>query len=70
MIACAACGKRDASTYFKVVRVAQNGAESPLTTTCSVKCLLQWGYQYAALQSAKMVWTAKAAVRRFFDPKG
>lgn len=69
MIACSVCSKRD-GTFFKVLRVAPDGTESPLTTTCSVKCLLTWGYSYATLQGTRMVWTAREAVRKFFDPKG
>lgn len=67
---CSICAKRGAPGYFKVGRVDPNGVESPLTTTCSIKCLLQWGYSYAALQGARAVWTAKQAIKMFFDPKG
>ena len=70
MIACSVCNKHDAPSYFKVARVAQTGVESPLTTTCSISCLLRWGYNYATLQGARMVWTAKQAIEQLLNPKG
>lgn len=63
---CSICNKRDA-TFLKVTRVAPDGTESPLTTTCSVLCLLRWGHQYATLQSAKLAWNVKTALASLFD---
>jgi hypothetical protein len=63
---CSICNKRDSPSYYKVARVTTGGAESPLTMCCSVRCLFQWSYQYASLQGARMVWTAKEAIKKFF----
>lgn len=60
-VACSACGKRDAS-YFRVGRVAADGTETPLTTTCSVRCLISWAFSYAQLQGMKLAYGAKQAI--------
>lgn len=68
--ACSTCGKRDAS-YFQVRRVAQDGTETLLTTVCSAKCMAGWLYQYAQLQSMRLVFGAKQAIdqlRGLFKP--
>ena len=70
MTACSTCGKRDTS-YFRVGRVATDGVETPLTTVCSVKCMAGWLYQYAQLQSMRLVFGAKQALdqlRSYFKP--
>lgn len=68
-LACSACAKRDAPSYFKVTRVSPSGAEEPITVTCSVRCLLAWGYQFTALQSAKMVYSVKQVLGQLFAPR-
>lgn len=71
-VACSSCGKRDATSYFKVSRVAQDGAETtPVTVVCSIKCMSAWLYQYAQLQSMRLVYGTKQAIDRlknFFKP--
>jgi hypothetical protein len=69
-VACSVCSKRDA-TYFRVERVAADGTASQLTTVCSVKCMSGWLYQYASIQSMRLVYGAKQAIdqiKGFFKP--
>lgn len=69
-VACSSCGKRDAS-YFRVGRVAADGTETPLTQVCSIKCMSTWLYQYAQLQSMRLVYGTKQVIDRlknFFKP--
>lgn len=63
---CSVCAKRDAPTYFRVVRVSPGGAESPLTTVCSIKCLLSWAYTFATLQGTRMAYGVREAIKQFF----
>ena len=69
-VVCSTCGKRDAS-YFRVGRVAADGTETPLTTTCSIRCLLSWSVQYAQLQGMRLAFGARQAIdqlRALFKP--
>ena len=69
-VACSICSKRDA-TYFRVERVAADGSSTPVTVACSVKCMSAWLYQYAQLQSMRLVYGTKQAIDRlknFFKP--
>lgn len=61
---CSACGARDASSYFRVERVAADGTATPVTMVCSLRCLLSWAMQYGQLQGAKLAFGAKQAVDR------
>lgn len=63
---CSVCMKRDAASYFRVARVSPGGVESPLTTVCSLKCLLSWTYQYTALQGTRLAYGAREAIKQFF----
>lgn len=64
---CSVCARRDAPTYFRVASVSPGGVESPLTTTCSIKCLFQWAYQYAALKGMVLAGQTKSLVQQFVD---
>lgn len=55
-LACSTCSRRDAPNYFKVTRVTNGHVETPLTTVCSLPCLMKWCYGFAAMQSARMVY--------------
>jgi hypothetical protein len=63
---CSVCSKRDAPNYFRVQRVSPGGVESPLTTTCSARCLLQWTYSVASLQGMRLAFTAREAIKQLF----
>jgi len=64
---CSACNERNAASYFRVQRVSPAGAETPLTTVCSVKCLLQWTYAFASMRGMQLAYNARTAVRQFLD---
>lgn len=64
---CSVCSNRTAPSYYKVSHLAQDGSEAPITTTCSVLCLLRWGQQFAALQSTKLAWNVKTALAGLID---
>lgn len=64
---CSVCQRRDAPSYFKVAQVSLGGVESPLTTTCSIKCLLTWAYQYATLKGAVLAAQTKGLVQQLLD---
>ena len=63
---CSICAKQDAPSYFKISRLTPTG-ESPLTVTCSINCLLTWGYKYASMQGVKLAYGAKAALKEITD---
>lgn len=64
--ACSVCSTRTAPSYYKVSHLAPDGSEAAITTTCSIRCLISWAYQYATIQGTKLVWTAKEAIRQLF----
>ncbi len=64
---CSVCNRRDAPNYFRVQEVTPGGVESPLTTTCSVKCLMTWLYKYAAFKGTMLAVKTKGVVQQFLD---
>jgi type IV secretory pathway VirB6-like protein len=61
--ACSVCTKRDAPGFYKISHLAADGTEAPVTTVCSIRCMLTWGYQYASIQGARMAYGARQAVK-------
>ena len=65
---CAACAKEGAPSYFRITRVTFEGSEAPLTTVCSVRCMVQWCYSFASLQGLKLVYGVREVVKHLFGP--
>lgn len=58
---CSVCSQ---TTRYRVMQVAPNGDESPLTSVCSVKCLLQWGYAFASMRGMQMAYGVKQKIEQ------
>jgi hypothetical protein len=61
-LVCSVCNSQRAPNYFRVLKISlATGAEEPLTTVCSLPCLMRWLYTFGALQGARLAYGAKTA---------
>jgi hypothetical protein len=61
-LVCSVCNIQTAPNYFRVLKISRTtGAEIPLTTVCSLPCLMRWLYTFGALQGARLAYGAKSA---------
>jgi hypothetical protein len=61
-LVCSVCNSQRAPNYFRVLKISlSTHAETPLTTVCSLPCLLKWLYTFGALQGLRLAYGAKNA---------